>query len=100
MQGETNGGDRNRSRRGSSACGGAVKTLGSKFKSLDEFGEQPAWQIDDDGNDKYHSYMGAALSLLVFIMTAFFLYSKVMVLVKATDVTIMMNVLEGAIPYE
>ena len=44
--------------------------------------------------------MGAILSLVVFAMTSVFLYSKVMVLYKKTDITIMMNQLEGALTFE
>ena len=71
-----------------------LQNFGSRFKSLDDFGEQPAWSINhnyDTSSDKYQSYMGAFLSMLVLIMTAVFLYSKAMVLYKASDVTIMMS---------
>jgi len=44
--------------------------------------------------------MGAFLSFLVFGMTAVFLYSKVMVLFKQTDVTIMMNLMEGSLTFD
>ena len=74
--------------------------FGGKFKQFDEFGEQPSWHLDENGDDSYRSYMGASLSLLVFAMTAVFLYSKAMVLYKGSDITIMMSVLEGALTYE
>ena len=40
--------------------------------------------------------MGAFLSYFVLICTSIFLYDKIMVLVKGSDVTIIMNTIEGA----
>ena len=74
--------------------------LSSKFKSIDEFGEQPTWRLDKNGGDTYLSYMGACLSAILIITTAIFLYSKAMVLYKESDVTIMMNTLQGAFTYD
>ena len=70
--------------------------LCGKFKSLDEFGEQPAWKLDERGKKAYLSYMGACLSAIIFIITAIFFYTKAMVLYKGSDVTILMTTQEGA----
>ena len=43
--------------------------------------------------------MGAFLSIIVLLVSSFFLYSKAMVLYKVSDVTIMMRQLEGALTY-
>ena len=40
--------------------------------------------------------MGAFLTYFVLICTSIFLYDKIMVLVKGTDVTVIMNTIEGA----
>lgn len=44
--------------------------------------------------------MGALLSTLISLVTAIFLYSKIMVLYKASDITIMMSTLESAFTFD
>ena len=62
----------------------------SKVKNLDDFGEAPSMKIHE-GDDQLYSYCGAFLTLILISVTMIFLYSKVMVLYKGTDVTIMGN---------
>ena len=44
--------------------------------------------------------MGACLSTFSFLVTAVFLYSKIMVLHTESDITVMMNQLDGAISHD
>ena len=77
------------------------KYIGDKFKTLDEFSEQATLNLTPNGESSdYVSYMGACLSAFIFIVTMIFPYSKAMVLYHASDITIMMNTLEGAIDQE
>ena len=77
-----------------------MKAIGEKFKKLDEFSEQASLSLKYGESSSYVSYMGAFLSAIIVVTTMIFLYSKAMVLVHASDVTIMMNTLEGAINYD
>ena len=74
--------------------------LGGKFKKIDEFSESASLRLVDGESSNRVSYMGAFLSAIIFGVTAIFLYSKVMVLIKSSDITIMMNTLEGAFTYD
>ena len=53
-----------------------------------------------DGDDQLRSFCGAFLSFVLISVTLVFLYSKAMVLIKGTDVTIIGNYAEGAYTYE
>ena len=50
----------------------------------------------NDGDDQLRSFCGAFLSFILISVTMVFLYSKAMVLIKGTDVTIIGNYAEGA----
>ena len=54
----------------------------------------------NDGDDQLRSYCGAFLSFILIGVTLVFAYSKAMVLIKGTDVTIIGNYAEGAYTYE
>ena len=77
-----------------------ARYLIEKFKGFDEFSEQASLNLGDDLGDKYRSCMGACLSALIFAITLVFLYSKIMVLIHASDVTIMMSTQTDAITHE
>ena len=77
-----------------------MKAIGDKFKKLDEFSEQASLNLTYGETSNYVSYMGAFLSAIILVTTMIFLYSKAMVLRHASDITIMMNTLEGAISFE
>ena len=77
-----------------------MKAIGDKFKKLDEFSEQASLNLTYGETSNYVSYMGAFLSAIIMVTTMIFLYSKAMVLVHASDITIMMNTLEGAINFD
>ena len=53
-----------------------------------------------DSDDQLYSWCGAILTLVLLTVTIIFLYSKIMVLYKGSDVTIMGNFAEGAFTYE
>ena len=53
-------------------------------------------KLNSEGGEAYVSYMGACLTALLYAITGIFLYSKVMVLYKISDVTILSSIGEGA----
>ena len=80
-------------------CKNGFNSVSNKFRDFDDFGEAPSMKIND-GDDQLRSYCGAFLSFVLIGVTLVFLYSKAMVLIKGTDVTIIGNYAEGAYTYE
>ena len=56
--------------------------MGHKFRSYDKFSVgKPALKIDFDGSGgAYLSYMGSFVSIIFIVISAIFLYSKIMIL--------------------
>ena len=77
----------------------AIKAVGQKFRSYDKFSAgRPAMRIDFEGTGPaYKSYMGAIVSISFILISAIFLFSKIMTLYNHSSITIMSVIDEGAI---
>ena len=53
-----------------------------------------------EGGPAYVSYMGALCSAIFISISAVFLYSKIMVLVNVSKVTVIPNYAEGALTFD
>lgn len=77
---------------------GFLSQIARKFRSYDKFTVgKPAMKIDFEGaGGAYQSYMGAFVSIVFVVISAIFLYSKIMVMYHITQVTVISNTVEGA----
>ena len=77
---------------------GLFNQIARKFRSYDKFSVgKPAMKIDFEGaGGAYQSYMGAFVSIVFILISAIFLYSKIMVMLHVSQVTIISNLVEGA----
>ena len=76
-----------------------LKNQMRKFRSYDKFSVgRPAFKIDFEGGPggAYQSYMGALLSLVFILISVIFLYSKIMIMVNVSQITVITNVIENA----
>ena len=53
-----------------------------------------------EGGGAYVSYMGALCSLIFISISVIYLYSKIMVLIEVSAVTIIENYIEGALTFD
>ena len=77
---------------------GFFSEIARKFRSYDKFTVgKPALKINFEGaGGAYQSYMGAFVSIVFIVISAIFLYSKIMVMHHITQVTVISNTVEGA----
>ena len=70
-----------------------------KVRSIDKYGQKPAFKMRFEGGGAYVSYMGALCSAIFISISLIFLYSKIMVLVEVSAVTVIPNLKEGALTF-
>ena len=78
----------------------AIVDLLQKVRSYDKFGQKPGFNMRFEGGNAYVSYMGALCSLIFVLVSLTFLYSKIMVLVEVSGVSITQSVAQGALTYD
>ena len=71
-----------------------------KLRSIDKFGQKPGYKVQYEGGGAYVSYIGALCSLIFIMISMVFLYSKIMVLVNVSRITVISNYQVGALTYE
>ena len=71
-----------------------------KLRSIDKFGQKPIFKMKFEGGGAYVSYMGALCSAIFITISAIFFYSKIMVLIEVSSVTIIPNYAEAALTFD
>ena len=71
-----------------------------KLRSVDKFGQKPGYKVQYEGGGAYVSYMGALCSVIFIMISLIFLYSKIMVLVNVSRITVISNYQVGALTYD
>ena len=68
-----------------------------KLRSVDKFGQKPGYKVQYEGGGAYVSYMGALCSVIFIMISLIFLYSKIMVLINVSRITVISNYQVGAL---
>ena len=72
--------------------------MGKSFQSVDEFGQGFRMKLDGSSRMK-NSYMGSCLTIIMFLVTLLFTYTKVVTLIEKNDVDIMSALMENSVDF-
>ena len=76
-----------------------LEKVGRKYRSYDKFTVgKPQMKVDFEGaGPAYKSYMGATVSIIFIVISAIFLFSKILILVNNSHIMITSKLLEDVI---